>query len=283
MKKKLFFISMICFFISIGDVYPTDSYSADHDSEIAAKKRRKSKRKSKKRGADDTKGFVALSGGISMPMGDFADASLTFSVPTGKTKGELTAPCKAEMGFMYNATFGYRFTDYIGAMGMVQGQSYSATPESNPMVAGKGALADLKMKVQLQEDSWGMWLFMAGPNFHMPLGKKSPFSFEAKVLLGMARVTSPSFNIETYYEGTNWYDKFGTNGVLPMQMKTSSYTTSSFAYLIGIGARYDIGSMFCLLLNFDYLGTTPTFSIQNNDREQSIGTFNINAGFGIRF
>ena len=111
-----------------------------------------------------------------------------------------------------------------------------------------------------------------------PISEKA--SFDTRVMIGFLSASSPEITITgTGPGGTAW-------------IKQGSTTGASFAYLIGAGFKFDIGSKVYLLTNLDYLGSNPEFSkveltTSDGSRDtdtwsQNIGTLNLSVGIALK-
>ena len=75
-------------------------------------------------------------------------------------------------------------------------------------------------------------------------------------------------------------------------VKQNSTTATSFAYLIGVGFKFDLGRKLCFLTNIDYLSSNPEFKdvetitslgdIDKSTWSQSMGTLNLSIGIGLK-
>ena len=105
-------------------------------------------------------------------------------------------------------------------------------------------------------------------------------SIDTKIICGFLTATSPDITMNL------------TDGTNTFWQKQHSATSTSFAYLFGVGYRFNPAKHFCLSVNFDYLGSNPQFSgVVTTDSSggrtvdtwsQQFGTINYTFGIGYR-
>ncbi len=216
-------------------------------------------------GFSQDKGYVAISLGLSTPIGDFASKA-----PNNSSAGYATP------GAVFDVSFGYKFGKYFGMAVLLRGQA-------NGMDAQ--AIADelsMQMPVgvngMVESGAWSIGGFMVGGYGSFPISKK--VSFESRIMFGFLSATSPEVTIDLAgYGATAW-------------VKQESASSLAFAHLLGVGFKYDVGRRICLLANFDYLGAKPEFrkvetitslgTIESNTYSQTFGTINYGIGIGYR-
>lgn len=212
------------------------------------------------------KGFLCASLGSSIPIGDFASAD-----PNNKSAGF------AKTGLVFDLSFGYKFSKYIGMAALVRGQANATDAQ---------ALANYTIKqipdatsVTVNSGAWTVSGYMVGGYGSFPISKK--ISFESKILFGFLTATSPDFTINV------------TTTTASVWVKEHSASSSTFSYLLSAGFRENVGNHFCFIFNFDYLGANPEFvdvvtNTSGGDRSlstfsQQFGTINTTFGLGYRF
>jgi hypothetical protein len=212
------------------------------------------------------KGYVALSLGSSVPTGDFASKSMD-----NRSAGF------AKVGAMFDISFAYKLDKYFGIIGMLRGQAHKTDAQAMANEMIKQMSVD-NIRVTTEAENWRIGALLIGSYGNFPIQKD--LSFETRAMLGLMSVDPPNatFNLSTS-DGSGW-------------VKQNSSTSSAFAYLFGMGLKYNVGKSVCMLVNMDYLGATPKFknvevtsSIgydEKNDYYQSLGSFNFSFGVGYR-
>jgi hypothetical protein len=99
-------------------------------------------------------------------------------------------------------------------------------------------------------------------------------------MMGFISATSPDLTINlSTTEASEW-------------VKQNSTSSVAFAYLAGMGLKYDAGKRLSVLVNFDYLGAKPEFEnvetttslgdIDKSTYSQTFGSVSIGLGVGYR-
>lgn len=212
------------------------------------------------------KGYLALSLGPSIPTGDFASKNMD-----NRSAGF------AKVGAIFDLSFSYKLDKYFGVIAMLRGQANKTDAQAMADEMIKQMPID-NITIATESESWSIGAFFIGSYGTFPIQKD--LSFESRLMLGFLSATAPktTFNLSTP-DGTGW-------------VKQSSATGTSFAYLFGMGLKYNAGKKICMLANMDYMGGTPkyknievTSSIgydEKGDYYQSIGSFNFSVGVGYR-
>lgn len=211
------------------------------------------------------KGYIALSLGPSIPLGDFASKDM-----------DKESAGFAKAGAIFDISFGYKLGKHFGISGLLRGQANKTDAQAMANeIAGK---IPFDMNVRVESETWSVGALMVGGYGSFPVDKK--ISIESRLMIGFLSANMPkvTFNLSTTDESA-W-------------VKRSSSTGSSFAYLIGAGIKYDAGKRVCVLANLDYLGanpqyndveTTTSFGDYSKDNfSQTLGSFNIGFGVGYR-
>ncbi len=285
----------------------TSDFFDDFSSEA---KRRKSsrKRKSSSRGGKDYENFlVTLSGGIGIPLGDFAKpmdvgSSSSISDPSGTFSDKDDLEISTQIGFLFNGSFTYRFIKYLGAEALIGGQFHSlpSYTSSTSVESELGYYTDATNTVE--STSWKIWNFMAGAHGFLPISDGNKITLEGRALIGLSSCATPQSTITI---------KSSSNMALNINIDDEtipSMSATSFSYMFGIGCRYNISDIIGVSLFVDYFATNPTFEIDlgnlANDilggglggdipgftmpsmktkYTQNISTLNFTLGFNIRF
>ena len=217
------------------------------------------------KGLSQDKGYVAISIGPSIPIGDFA------SKDPDNDKAGL-----AQTGAIFDISFCYKLGKQLGVSALLRGQANS----TDKQVIVNELATQLPSGVTADVDTgyWSAGALMVGGYGSFPLSKK--ISFDSKIMFGLLTASSPSFDINLNSGGgMGW-------------VKQESVSSSAFAYLLGVGLKFDAGKRICLLANVDYMGAKPKFenveivgsdgTIQTTNWEQPYATINIGIGVGYR-
>ena len=167
-------------------------------------------------------GFLAVSGGGSLPVGKFA------SVSSVDKQAGFASP-----GFSLNVSAGYKVAGPLGLM--VRAEQHRNAFDTNAM---------LKNLYRTETDFWvaspAQWTtttFMAGPYYTMPLGR---LSVDARLLAGQARATLPN----TFMHGN-----FGTNVTT---VENTGGQSTALALGGGLALQYRLGTSLSVQLAADY-------------------------------
>lgn len=210
------------------------------------------------------KGYVAISLGSSTPIGDFASKD-----PNNNSAGY------AKSGAIFDISFGYKFGKNFGISALLRGQANSTDAQA---IADQISRQNPGVSGTVESKTWSIGGYMVGGYGSFPISPK--ISFDTRLLFGFLSAISPEITVNLVGPGgTAW-------------VKQNSSSSSTFAYLIGAGFKYDVGKRICLLANFDYLGAKPEFSnvettsstgsSSKSTFSQSFGTINFGVGIGYR-
>lgn len=217
--------------------------------------------------AQDKKGYIGISIGPSIPTGDLASKD-----------ADNEAAGWANTGAIFDISFAYKLGE--GNFGITALLRVQANPTDNQALVDEIANQnpDPGINWTIESDGWGIGGFMFGGFGSFPISEKA--SFDTRAMIGFLSASSPEITVTgTGPGGTAW-------------IKQGSTTAASFAYLIGAGFKFDIGSKLYLLTNLDYLGSNPEFSdveltASDGSREtdtwsQSMGTINLSVGIALK-
>ena len=212
------------------------------------------------------KGYVALSIGASVPMGDFGSNSST-NEDAGLAKTGLLIDLSSAYKLGKNFGLALAFRSQSNAIDdqLYLDVAYSANPDPYWSVVS---------------EDWAIGGLLGGAYGSFPIGTGKS-SFEVKGLIGFSLSSYPEIKITGVYNGATEYVLIGSD------------QASSFCYLIGGGFKFNVGKRTCLLLGVDYFKAKPEFSdinistsnglaVASEDYIQSIETINFSFGFGIR-
>jgi opacity protein-like surface antigen len=214
------------------------------------------------------KGYIALSLGPSFPLGEFASKDM-----------DNESAGFAKPGAIFDLSFGYKLGKNVGVTALLRGQSNKLDGNAISNEMSKQLPDDVSEQTKV--GSWAIGAFLAGVYSSIPVAKQ--VTFETRLMMGVLSVKAPEILIDlTGPGGTAW-------------VKQKSASTTAFAYLAGIGIKYDAGKRVAVLANIDYLGAKPQFDnveittnlldLQNetNDYTQDFGSINVSFGIGYRF
>lgn len=214
---------------------------------------------------DDSKGHIGISLGPSIPLGDLSSKD-----------ADNDAAGWANAGAILDISFAYKLGNgNFGVTGLLRGQF---NPTDAQGLADELANQAGGVVWTVESDGWGIGGLMFGGFGSFPISEKA--SFDTRAMIGFLSASSPEFTITgTGSGGTAW-------------VRQGSASSNSFAYLIGAGFKFDIGSKLYLLTNLDYLGSNPEFSdvtttTSDGFREtdtwsQNMGTLNLSVGIALK-
>ena len=207
------------------------------------------------------KGFVAINIGPSIPIGDFASGD------ENKEKAGF-----AKTGFFADLSFGYKLGNIFGIGATVRTQSNSYDSQSIEDILN---LVDPSIMTKITADPWKCSGLLAGLYGSVPI-KEGKTTFDFRSQIGFMDCRTPAITMSL--------SAFGFSESFSM----GSSSSTSFAYLLGAGFKFDVSSKICINTGIDYVGTSPEFKIQDFDTgetttySQPISTINIGVGAGIR-
>ena len=195
----------------------------------------------------------------------------------GSNDANSSASGFAKTGTAFDLSFAYKLEANVGITGLFRSQTNNV---DNNALASQLAAQSPTVSWQVSTQAWSMDAFMGGIYASYPMNASATSFFEVRGLLGIINISSPQVTVT------------GTNGVISTSAEEASASATSFAYLIGGGFRFNLGTTMCLLLNVDYLGSKPQFndayasSSQGNSTQgsfsQSVGSVNVSAGIAFR-
>ncbi|MBS1533962.1 MAG: hypothetical protein JST78_02710 [Bacteroidetes bacterium] len=210
------------------------------------------------------KGYVAISIGPSIPIGDFASKD-----------GANDSAGFAKTGAIFDISFAYKLGKNLGISALLRGQSNSF---DNSAFASELA-KQVGGSWTVDSESWKIGGLMVGGYGSYPISSK--VSFDLKAMIGFLRASSPELFVTLDGSGGSVW------------VKQESKSATSFSYLISTGFKFDVGKKIYLLTNLDYLGSKPEFSnvvVTNssgsnptkNTWSQNFGTLNLGIGVGLK-
>lgn len=209
--------------------------------------------------AEDSKGYIGISLGPSIPIGSFARDD-------------------ANTGAIFDAHFAYKLKKNVGLAVLLRGQYLPVNVQSLTDKMGQAVPGGVNTDVK--GDGWSSGGLMAGIYSAYPLNQKGTAIFELKTLAGFMNTTSPQVDIRlSSSEGYAW-------------VRQHSTTATAFSYLISAGMRFNAGKRMAFIVNADYLDYTPNFknvrmttsmgTQETQNMQEQIQTINISAGIAFR-
>ncbi|MFY8019584.1 MAG: hypothetical protein ACOVP1_00245 [Bacteroidia bacterium] len=215
--------------------------------------------------AQNEKGFIGISLGPSIPMGDLASKNIN-----NNSAGF------ANTGAIFDISFAHKLgAGKFGITAILRGQS---NPTDAQAMADELAIQSPGVNFTVESKNWGIGGFMFGGFASIPVSNKA--SFDTRVMIGFLSSTSPDITITGSGPGGSAWVKQGSTGA------------SAFAYMFGAGFKFDIAPRLYLLTNLDYLGSKPEFrnvetttslgERQRSTWSQNIGTLNLSIGVALK-
>jgi len=210
------------------------------------------------------KGYVAISGGIAVPMGKFGSTDMS-DLESGYAK----------LGANFNLSCAYRLGENFGITAMINGRENPI--DEDAMLRQLHSQIDYTAgNLSTTNFSIGDWLLGGYGSFAI----SKITSLETRVMAGISTVTSPEVAFNVHDQGiTKW-------------IKQTSGSAKSFAYLVGAGLKFNAGDHICFLTNVDFIGGKPEFSgievISSTGSSEFVKPFNqpintINLSIGIGY
>lgn len=212
------------------------------------------------------KGYVALSLGSSIPIGDFARTNYNNKNTAGY----------ANTGILADLSLGVKFSKYFGISMLIRGQLNKT--DAQAYVDQLRKEIPTASKISVNTDSWMLSGYMGGLYGTFPVSKK--ISLETKAMFGFLTAQSPNIMINITESGDSFW------------LKQHTASATAFSYLLGLGYKINTGKHFCIAVNIDYLGSNPEFNTLTTSSDgsrdkgvwnQKIGTINFGFGVGYRF
>lgn len=209
---------------------------------------------------------IAFAAGAGVPALNFAK---TDSLGTDSTRYSGYA----KTGFHFNASVGYRFSEYIGALVQLGGNTNSFNAD------GFKSANFSKEDVTVSGTSLSTRSYLAGPFFIFPLGDR--IKIEARLLAGLL---TTKFSEVTVIRTSQFFSATENYKLKP--------AAPAFAYNAGASVKFKVTRIIGITLGVDYLGGTPVFteytqtvalkSILGNESSTKIsGGHNYNMPLGI--
>jgi hypothetical protein len=207
--------------------------------------------------------FIGL--GPSIPIGDFSSKSAT------DEKAGLAA-----VGFQLDLGYQYRFSKYLGAIAMFKGRIHGLGKEALNYSLPTGSGGSLSVDAT----TWKTGAILAGLTQYIPLSKNDLFTLEFREAAGVQITASPEVDVQYNIAGSQT-----PNG------HQRSESATSFAYVLGLGFRYQFNSRLGLKIYGDFNNSNVRFedvTIHTGDstplvapNKQKTGTVDVGLGLTI--
>lgn len=211
--------------------------------------------------ASTPKGFVAVSGGVALPVGDFFSSDVDNNSEAGF----------ARIGYNLNLNAGYRLEKAFGIAGTFFYSRFKLDQK-----AIREALNGSVTEGTVSADHWQYWGIMAGPMATLDVADK--VNVDLKLLGGYARANIPVIRYEVV-------------GLPQAALVSPDKWTDAFSWQIGTNLRYHFARNTCLHAALDYNFMRPNWkfdyssngSTNNVDVDQKMGVIDAVVGIGVTF
>jgi opacity protein-like surface antigen len=196
--------------------------------------------------------FVGISGGVSLPLGNWGKSAEVISI-----NGFVNDP----NGYANTGTFGaiegaWFFSKHFGIGGRF---SYGTYKIKNIDSLSQGYQESFDVdQTSTTVSNYKVLNFLPGLYFSYPLQKK--LSLTARGLVGITHATTPQISVDVEDGGID-------DGTLQQQ----SASATSFAFDLGAGLSYSVTKNLAINLNADYFYSKPDFTIGNTFRNNAAG------------
>src|SRR5882724_2289770 len=188
--------------------------------------------------AQTNKWSVGIAFGVASPIGKFGDTQIFDSSAAFTIAGPAL-----------NLQVDYRLNRYLGFSVLFTGQQNKVDTK---MMATKFQKAVYGAFFNISSGDWNIGKIMGGVNLFIPFDEKQKLNLSARIMAGILKTTLPKIEItEAYYS-----DSLG-NVALSKFSKEKVPLSWTFAYLAGIGLRYNISNDIFLQAAVDYSASSP--------------------------
>ena len=226
---------------------------------------------------NERKGFASINIGVCAPTGNFGSKDFNNSEAT-----------YANVGAMFDLTFGYKISPNFGITAMWRNQINGIDTDKykqdfeNYLDNNTNAFYP---RAEIEAGSFKLSGFMAGIYTTFPVSKK--LFFDTRVLLGYSLATTPSFSTVVYEYGTK-----------SLTINRDQAETGAFSYIVGAGIKKAVSEKTYLMVNIDFYSTkaewknvretiysyrTGFYNSGNFEMTQKMSTLNVSVGLGKRF
>ena len=195
--------------------------------------------------------FIGITGGVSLPTGNWGKANFVSSV-----SGFVSDPSGyAKNGGIGGVEGAWFFSKHFGIGALANYATYKTNIK--PLSDGYQDSFDVD-QVTTSANSYKIWNFMPGLYFNIPVWKK--LAVTARALAGVSHATTPDISVDVV-------DSDIDDGTF--EQKSASKT--AFAFDFGAGLSYPVMKCLAISVKADFFDTKPNFSIENTSRQNSAG------------
>lgn len=195
--------------------------------------------------------FIGITGGVSLPTGNWGKANFVSSV-----SGFVSDPSGyAKNGGIGGVEGAWFFSKHFGIGALANYATYKTNIK--PLSDGYQDSFDVD-QVTTSANSYKIWDFMPGLYFNIPVWKK--LAVTARALAGVSHATTPDISVDVV-------DSDIDDGTF--EQKSASKT--AFAFDFGAGLSYPVMKCLAISVKADFFDTKPNFSIENTSRQNSAG------------
>jgi len=219
--------------------------------------------------AQNNKGYIGISLGPSVPLGDL-----------GSQDVDNEAAGWATTGAVFDLSFATKLgAGNFGISAMLRGQ---ANPTDAQALADEFANQYPGILWTVESDAWSIGGLMFGGYSSIPISDN--FFWDSRVMIGFLGANSPMIKVT------------GSNLIASATVTQESAGAVAFAFQIGTGFKLDLGSRFALTTTIDFLSANPEFAdvkttlndggfiTESYDTfSQNLTTFNWTGGIAFRF
>jgi hypothetical protein len=188
--------------------------------------------------AQANKWSLGIGLGVASPIGKFGDTDIFDSASAFATTGPAL-----------NLQVDYKLNRYIGFSILLTGQQNTVDTKT---MATKFQKSVYGAFFNISSGDWNIGKIMGGVSFSVQIDEKQKLNFSARIMAGVLKTTLPKITItEAYYS-----DSLG-NVAISTFSKEKHPLNWTFAYLAGLGLRYNLSKNFFLLATVDYSASSP--------------------------
>lgn len=220
---------------------------------------------------ESRKGYAGVSIGPSLVQGVFAEH-----------ESIVADDGFANDGVAFNLHFAYRLGSNFGITAMYMFQSNSF--DDNAFLNGLKSIYGNSGPVIFSDIDSDPWIFsgLSGGLFaSIPLESMGKLILEPRGFVSLFTAISPRIKLT------------GKDGQFTMNVEQQATAGAAFGFILGGGLRYNLSDRTALLLNADYVKTTPKFidvesrsgngAVTYHNFKQKVEAVNVCIGFAIRF
>jgi hypothetical protein len=233
---------------------------------------------------EQSKCFVELSVGPSIPIGKFADKpykGLTDdNQPAGLAKTGVSA--QGSFGYYLNESFGLLLTSGYSVHAQ-DASGYEEYMKQSYISSGR-----LTSRVDVETQSWKIVKLMAGGFLVTPLTSAEDLVLFTKLTAGVCKTAVPEYSYQAYDQ----------NGMYAVGKTEKTSLSGAFCYQVSVGLKYKLNKKLHLLIDVNSFNATPqkeytfnSFTFPNGDTvpartekiKYKLAEVNVLAGVGLSF